>query len=120
MYFDFRIFSRLTERAYKNTGMTEYSLDDVLSVFRYYFEKYEQTFKAVHPNIRLLQIEQLINKMPYIDGDGNSGAGGDISPEDYETLIDAHFKTQYRNCDYNISHFFSGDIRLFRLYENLY
>jgi hypothetical protein len=120
MYFNFQLFSKLTERAYKNVGMTEYSLDDVLTVFRYYFQKFEDTFKDIHPNIRVSQIEQLINKMPHIDRDGNSGAGGDISPEDYKAIIDAHFKTQYRNCNYNINHFFSGDIRLLRYYENLY
>jgi len=120
MYFNFPLFSRLAERAHKNTGMTEYGLDDVLSVFRYYFRQYEDTFKQVHPNIRVAQIEQLINAMPYIGGDGNSSAGGDITPEDYKVLIDKHFQTKYRNCDYNINHFFSGDIRLMRHYEELY
>jgi hypothetical protein len=120
MYFDFRIFRRLTERAYKNAGTSAYSLDDVLSVFRHYFQRYEETFKRVHPNVRFAQIERLIEAMPYIDGDGNSGAGGDVTVDEYRAMIDAHFKTQYRNCDYNINHFFSGDIRLLRYYETVY
>jgi hypothetical protein len=108
------------ERAYKSAGMTAYSLDDVLLVFRHYFQRYEETFKAVHPNIRLAQIERLIIAMPYIDGDEKSGAGGYITVDEYTAMIDAHFKTQYRSCDYNINHFFSGDIRLLRYYETAY
>ena len=120
MYFNFQIFSRLTERAYKSAGITEYSLDEVLAVFRHYFKRYEETFKEVQPNIRLAQIERLIKSMPYIDGDGKSGAGGDISVDEYRAMIDVHFKTQYRSCDYNVNHFFSGDIRLLRYYEAIY
>ena len=120
MYFDFRIFSRLTERAYKNTGMTEYTLDDVLMVFNYYFQKYEDTFKQVHPNIRIPQIERLIRIMPCIESDAKNSAGSDISAEGYKVLIDKHFQTKYRNCDYNVNHFFSGDIRLMRFYEMFY
>jgi hypothetical protein len=120
MYFNFPLFSRLAERAYKSTGTTEYTLEDVLSVFRQYFQRYEDTFRAVHPNIKLAQIERLIIAMPYIDSDGKSGAGGNVTPDDYKALIDAHFNTQYRNCNFNISHFFSGDIRLLRYYEIFY
>jgi hypothetical protein len=120
MYYNFTLFSKLAERAYKNVGMAVYSLDDILRVFRCYFQKYEDTFKDVHPNIRVSQIENIINKMPYIDNNGSSSAGGDITPDCYEVIIDKHFKTQYRSCDYNINHFFSGDIRLLRYYETLY
>ena len=120
MYFNFPLFTRLAERAYKNIDNSYYSLDDVLSVFLYYFQKYEKVLKRVHPNIRLEQIQRIIEAMPYIENDRPSSGVGDIEPDDYKTLIDKHFTTKYRNCDYNINHFFSGDIRLLRFYEELY
>ena len=104
----------------KQQDSPAYTPDEVLAVFEYYFQKYEDTFGEVHPSIRTEQIQRIIEAMPYIDGDGDSSAGGDVAAEDYETLIDKHFQTQYRNCDYNINHFFSGDIRLLRFYEELY
>ena len=44
----------------------------------------------------------------------------DIDPDCYEDMIDKHFRTRYRNCDYNINHFFSGRIRVLRFYETCY
>ena len=44
----------------------------------------------------------------------------DIDPDCYEDMIDRHFRTRYRNCDYNINHFFSGRIRELRFYETCY
>jgi len=125
MYFNFPLFSRLARRAYHNVqddlfSGCPYSMEDILSVFRYYFQKYEDTFDEVHPNIRVSQIEYIIEVMPYIGNDGNSSAGGDINAESYEALIDKHFQTKYQNCDFNINHFFAGDIRLMRFYEELY
>jgi len=120
MYFNFPLFSALTARAYNKVENPVYTLEEVLAVFRHYFQTYENTFREVHPNIRMEQIQRIIRTMPYIDNNGCSSAGGDIEAEDYETLIDKHFQTQYRNCDYNINHFFSGDIRIIRFYEELY
>lgn len=123
MLFNFKLFSNFVVLAYRDIehnlplGQT-YSLKEVLDIFWHYFKLYECTFGEQHPNIRPAQIRRIIEAMPYIDEYG----GGDISldPDDYEALIDAHFQTQYRSCDYNINHFFSGDIRLMRYYENLY
>ena len=116
MYFNFPLFEHLATKAYRNVGGTDLSLTETLYIFEYYFNKYEQTFQLVHPNIRIPQIEKIINEMPYIVGIKDIYVDSDI----YETLIDKHFKTQYRNCDYNINHFFSGDIRLMRYYEESY
>ena len=44
----------------------------------------------------------------------------DVDPEVYQVLIDKHFATKYRHCDYNINHFFSGRIRLMRWLEEFY
>lgn len=127
MYFNFKLFTSLTKRAFKNIqadyGQATpyiYPLEDTLSVFRYYFQKYEDTFREVHPNIRITQIQKIAIEMPWLDSEDHGGQVGDIEPGDYPSIIDKHFLTKYRNCDYNINHFFSGDIRLMRYYEELY
>lgn len=124
LYFNFKLFSMLVESAYINVevkysqygNFSLYPLEDVLEVFRYYFQRYEDTFRAVHPNIRLSQIESIIMRMSDTCGSTHEI---DLDPDDYPALIDKHFRTQYR-CDYNVNHFFSGDIRAMRYYEEFY
>ena len=104
MYFNFPLFSRLAERAYQEVGGSSYPLEDVLEVFRYYFDSYESTFGKVHPNINMKQIRHIIEIMPFIEA-----TYSDIDPDHYEALIDKHFRTRYHNCDHNINHFFERD-----------
>ena len=70
--------------------------------------------------IRAVQIERIIREMPYIDETDKANSTMDIDPDCYEDMIDKHFRTRYRNCDYNINHFFSGRIRVLRFYETCY
>lgn len=114
MVFDFDTFSRLVVKAYKPCP---YSLEDVLSVFRYYFQRYEDAMGRPHPHIRAEQIGRIIQAMPWVDEIDCARYLADIEPEDYKDLIDQHFRTRYRNCDYNINHFFSGRVRELRLHE---
>ena len=118
MQFNFSIFTSIAAKAYQSVDNPCYSLDEVLAVFSHYFQKYEDTFGEVHPNIRTEQIASIIERMPYLDDE--HGRTQDIAPESYQDLIDQHFRTQYRNCDYRINHFFSGSIRTLRYYETLY
>ena len=96
-----------------------YSLDDVLMVFECYFNEYEQRLGRPHPNIRTEQIRRIVAVMPYLDNDGYDIASkiADLPPDLYKHIIAQHFSTNYRNCDYNINHFFSGKIRQLRYYE---
>lgn len=114
MVFDFSFLTALAAKAYKDTGCTAYSLPEVLEVFNCYFETYERYFGQPHPNIRMDQIERIITIMPYIDRDVGML---DIHPDSYPYIIEQHFQTPYRNCDFNINHFFSGKIRELRFYE---
>ena len=122
MKFNFPLFKALATKAYKNVGGSTYPLEDVLYVFEYYFYDYERFTRRVHPNICMSQIERIIEAMPQADDEVHIFF--DIDPYDYATLIDAHFKTEYNigcgGCDYNINHFFSGNIRTLRYYEHLY
>ena len=117
MLFDFDRFSKIAASVYADSP---YSLAEVLEVFRHYFEQYEAYTGAPHPPIRAVQIERIIREMPYIDETDKANSTMDIDPDCYEDMIDRHFRTQYRNCDYNINHFFSGRIRVLRFYETCY
>ena len=117
MLFDFDRFSKIAASVYADSP---YSLAEVLEVFRHYFEQYEAYTGAPHPPIRAVQIERIIREMPYIDETDKANSTMDIDPDCYKDMIDKHFRTQYRNCDYNINHFFSGRIRVLRFYETCY
>ena len=116
MKFDFKLFTLFATKAFYNVSST-YHLEEILEVFRQYFECYEHYRGKAHPNIRIEQIEKIIETMPFANGDMTGDI--DFDPDDYEYMIKQHFKTRYNNgrCDYNINHFFSGDIRGVRYYE---
>lgn len=126
--FNFLEFSKIASVVY-NIGNI-YSLDECLKVFRCYFGMYEKFIGHAHPPIKAGQIERIIRIMPYIDRepskevveaikqiDPQMEPAPDIEPDLYPLIIQLHFKTKYRNCDYNINHFFSGRIRDYRMME---
>lgn len=117
MQFDFRRFSGSAALAYKERS--PYTLEECLEVFRLYFQTYEEYIGHPHPPIRREQIARIMQDMPWIDEIGKMSGGSiaDIDPDTYKYIIPLHFKTQYRRCDYNINHFFSGRIRELRLHE---
>lgn len=126
MKFDFEGFSQRATEVYNNYFL--YSLDDCLSVFRCYFESFEIFTKRTHPPIKGSQIYKIMGTMPFFDAGAAENYVNfmrshghtpmpDITPSTYPDIIQQHFKTIYRNCDYNINHFFSGRIRELRLYE---
>ena len=132
MMMDFDRFTTAAKLAYRRCGGSAYTIDEVLRVFRYYFDTYEMIFETAHPMISIVQIVRIIEKMPFVleeEDNPPSRAPGeedgysrmiDLLPEDYEAMIDQHFITKYRACDYNINHFFSGKIRDLRYYETCY
>ena len=123
MQFDFEQFTKRFKRAYpvarygrrkQNDGndCDLFSYDEALEVFREYFLAYEYYTGTAHPQLKREKIIDIIQSMdvgetpetcPYDDMS--------FSPADYPAMIDAHFRTKYRDdCDYNICHFFSGCI----------
>lgn len=126
MQFDFDRFSRIAARVYRKDN--PYSLDECLEVFRQYFQTYEQYMGHPHPPIRAEQIDRIMQNMPFIERPSpqllewakkefDYTPIPDIDFDIYPLIIQLHFKTKYRRCDYNINHFFSGRIREMRLYE---
>ena len=122
MLFDFDRFTITAKLAYRRCAKSTYSLEDVLSVFRHYFETYEFTLHKVHPMISVNQTARIIEKMPQLEEAGlGSLSATEMPPYCYPTMIDQHFATTYSDdCDYNINHFFSGAIRNYRYSETLY
>lgn len=117
MVFDFEKFARITASVYPPSV---YTLQDALTVFKYYFEQYEKHMGRPHPNIRVSQIVRICQDIPYITQTDRGAYIEDVSPDAYRAMIDQHFKTEYRHCDYNINHFFSGRIRELRFFETCY
>lgn len=106
---DLNIFQRQLIKAYKQSHCT-FSLQEAFDVFKFYFECYKLNMKKEHPPLRTSKLIELLNDM-----DGN----GFFASEDYPDLIEQYFDTPF-NCDRNIIHFFSGDIRTLRFYEICY
>lgn len=119
--FDYERFTTALKLAYRRCGGSVYSIEEVLQVFRYYFDTYEMIFGEPHPMISVSQIAGMIEKMPFLPGDKEAYfCESSLTPEDYKAMIDQHFLTKYGHCDYNINHFFSGRIRELRFYEVCY
>ena len=121
MLFDFNTFQKVVDRAYPDDS--PYTKDSVLFVFWEYFQAYED-FRGgrAHPFIKVSQIKRIINIMPFFEDEHEHFV--DLEPEDYRAMIAQHFITKYNvgngGCDYNINHFFSGDVRKNRFYEACY
>lgn len=115
MEFDFALFSKIAGSVYTKDNL--FTLEQCLMVFRCYFQTYEKYMKRPHPPICAEQIGRIMWLMPWVCVDDIGGYYPDIDPEYYESLINLHFKTRYRHCDFNINHFFSGRIRELRFYE---
>lgn len=115
MIFDFDTFAQVTERVFVGDGL--YTLDEVLFVFRAYFEQYEARTGHAHPPIKSSQIARIIDAMPYLEAEDVGAYSADVEAVHYPDIITRHFKTQYRNCDWNINHFFTGCIRWLRARE---
>ncbi len=129
MQFDFELFTKRFKRAYpvarygrcKRTGGNNcglFSYDDALEVFRLYFLAYEYYTGCTHPQLKREKIIDIIQRMD--EGETPETCPYDdmgFDPADYPAMIDAHFRTKYRDCDYNICHFFSGCIRYLRWFN---
>ncbi len=82
---------------------------------KYYLEHYKQIQGKTHPKLKKDKWDKVIrNLFFYID---DKGIMQEI--EDYQMLatMRQHFNTRYKDCDYNILHFISNEIRKNRFLE---
>jgi len=95
------IFEFATEYAHN-----DYEIDNVI----YYFRKYKEVMKKEHEPLKPSQWEEVFNEI-------TSAGDNEVLGKQFKRIVDQHFKTEYKNCDYNINHFVSGKIMLNRYYE---
>lgn len=115
MIFDFDTFAQVAKRVFVDDGL--YTLDEVLFVFRAYFEQYEAHTGHAHPPIKSSQIARMIDVMPNLEAEDIGAYSAVIDAVHYPDIITKHFETQYWRCDWNINHFFTGRIRWLRARE---
>lgn len=87
---------------------------DIRKNTEYYIKKYRETRGQEHP---ALTLEQWTRVFDNITGYTEQYYDSDLVGEAFEKVADQHFKTNYKNCDYNILHFISGKIRENRAFE---
>lgn len=115
--FDFNIVKRQIISAYAEldkNDMVCWELEEVIKFFEFYYGYYEAYFYESHPRMKQEKMKWCIYYLSHDD------SGNDYVLEDYEELVPQYFKTTFKNCNYSLVHFLSGDIRMMRFYETLY
>lgn len=86
-------------------------------IISYYYSAYQRTFGKDHPRLSSRAMDSVISS--FLSSSDNLD-GLEYDPEAYHAMIDRHFQTQYKDCDYNICHFMSEEVRNNRFYETYY
>lgn len=111
--FDFGVVRRQIIKAYRLSDLNSsrtWSLETVMGIFEYFYDKYEAVFGVGHPHLRTETILTIINSLPSCDD-------LDFEPDFYQDMIDNYFEQTFVRCNYSMPHFMSGDVRLYRAYE---
>lgn len=94
----------------------QYTVDEeAYGAISHYLLCYEQQFGECHPRLKAEQWQRAVDQILYCDE-----IGGDLEVEQIKAMIDQHFRTRYRDCDYNILHFLSDGVKKCRYYERVY
>lgn len=88
-----------------------------IDIIRYYYSVYEKTFGKEHPGLSTKAMDSVIDSF-LCSSDNLDGL--EYDPDAYYATIDRHFQTQYQDCDYNICHFMSEEVRNNRFYEKCF
>lgn len=83
---------------------------------RYYLRKYKNQTGKMHPNLKLNQWDKVIDSIIFAE-DQRLSRDEELLGDLFKEVVDQHFKTDYKDCDYNILHFISGQIMMNRYYE---
>ena len=88
-----------------------------IDIIEYYYQAYMNTFHKEHPRLSNNAMDSVVSAIQ---------CGTDLIEDDrlnvdmYRAMIDKHFQTQYKNCNYSICHFMTDGIRNNRFYETGY
>lgn len=114
------LYNRIIERAY-NEAETTYTLDECIEIISYFLNKYFEVMGHRHLPISHKHLVNIINKIDTLSSNDPFEDDMDFTgcSDYYPELIDQYFDTDL-DCDYTIYHFFSGRVRLNRMYEACY
>lgn len=116
---DYNVIDRMTKIATRNladSGEAVFDVEDATSIFRHYLSTYKLTMGYAHPPVSLRQVTDYCAKLPYIPNP-ETGEAIEITPDYYIHMIDQYFCVDFPDCNYNMQHFFSGNIRYYRYLE---
>ena len=88
-----------------------------IDIIKYYYSVYEKTFGKEHPRLSAKAMDSVISSFL---SSSDKLEGLEYDPDAYYSMIDRHFQTQYQDCDYNICHFMSEEVRKKRFYETCF
>lgn len=88
-----------------------------IDIIKYYYRSYMNTFHEEHPRLSKNAMDNVVSAIQ-CGTELIEDYGPDV--EMYCAMINKHFQTQYKNCDYNICHFMTEGIRNNRFYEECY
>ena len=91
------------------------TLDEYVRVVNYYLQKYRMIMYKEHPPFSIKTLENIEGIFCAIDYIHNRDDY--IVPDVVIKMIDRHFVTEYKNCDYNINHFLSPNVHYNRYCE---
>ena len=96
----------------RNDVYDPYLCQEVQRIIQYFFQRYYEVFRVPHVKLSQDTMDSVVSKL--LDG---SELVNDVSYDTYCELIDRYFISGM-DCDYHITHFVSGHIRDYRLYES--
>lgn len=98
-----------------------FSIDDVgvIECVEHYLSLHKDHMGREHPRLKKVQWDSVVENMFYVVNE-DSGADFDLDESAVMDMMEQHFKTKYKNCDYNILHFMSDGVRVRRMYEVAY
>ena len=73
----------------------------------YYLDKYEDSQGERHPNLKLHQWENIFDNITKLEYDYKEII---LQGNLYRKIVDYHFDTEYKYCDYHLPHFVSGQV----------
>lgn len=93
----------------------QYTVDEeAYGAISHYLLCYEQQFGECHPRLKAEQWQRAVDKILYC-----AEIGGDLEVDQIKAMIDQHFCTRYRDCDYNILHFLSEGVKNNRFFKEV-
>ena len=111
--FDWSILKKQIINSCNRLAVTD--TQSYIDIIEYYYQSYMNTFHEEHPRLSNKAIDSVIEAIQC-----GTEMVPDIDVETYHAMIDQHFQTQYKNCDYSICHFMTEGIRNNRFYETCY